>query len=200
MPKLLTAAVVSSVFFSLGLPSHAQRLPPPLEPPPLPSPSSVPPSVTTPSLAPGDFGADVAALQRALDRNGIDPGPIDGAYGPMTRSAVEQFQQIYDLPVTGVAGPSTLDILGINPTEAIEVVVVDDDGDVQSDDTPYIAAVIESTSKLGQVRNSFDNAVVDYVRQGEFINIGRYSSHSDAMSRVREARSLGFDARILYRR
>lgn len=199
MPKLLTAALVGSVFLYLGLPSNAQRLPPPLEPPPLPSPSSIPSSVTSPSLGPGDFGANVAELQRALDRNGIDPGPIDGDYGPMTRAAVEEFQQLYDLPVTGVAGPDTLDILGLN-TDSVEVVVVDDGGEVQDDDTPYVAAVIESTNKLGEVRRSFDNAVVDYVRQGSFINIGRYSSHSDAVSRVREARRLGFDARILYQR
>ncbi len=202
MPKLLTAAVVGGVFLFLGLPSNAQRLPPPLEPPPLPSPSSIPSSVTTPSLGPGDFGADVAALQRALDRNGIDPGPIDGDYGPMTRAAVEEFQQLYDLPVTGVAGPDTLDILGLNTdsVEVVEVVVVDDGGEVQADDTPYVAAVIESTSKLGEVRRSFGNAVVDYARQGEFINIGRYDSYSDAVSRVREARRLGFEARILYQR
>ena len=198
MPKLLTAAVVSGIFLLLGLPSHAQPLPPPLEPPPLPSPSSVPPSVTTPSLGLGDSGSDVAALQDALDRNGFDPGPIDGSYGPMTQSAVEEFQQVYGLPVTGLAGPQTLDILGLN-TQTVEV-VVDSDGDAVEDDMPYIAAVIESRSKLGQVQRSLGSAVIDYVRQGEFINIGQYGSRSDAAARVREARQAGFDARILYRR
>lgn len=198
MPKLLTAAIVSGIFLLLGLPIHAQRLPPPLEPPPLPSPSSIPSSVTTPSLGPGDSGRNVAALQQALERNGFDPGPIDGAYGPMTRAAVEQFQQQYDLPVTGLAGPQTLDILGLN-TETVAVEVVGSDSD-EDEDTPYVAAVIESTRKLGQVQRSFGNAVIDYARQGEFINIGRYSSRSDAAARVREARRAGFDARILYQR
>ena len=198
MPKLLTAAVVSGVFLLLGLPSNAQRLSPPLEPPPLPSPSSVPPSATTPSLGPGDSGSEVVALQQALNRNGLDPGPIDGEYGPLTRAAVEQFQQWYDLPVTGVAGPQTLDILGLNPN-TVDVVVVGEEPQGERG-TPYVAAVIESSNKLGQVRQSFGNATVDYVRQGEFINIGRYERHSEAVARVREARRLGFDARILYQR
>ena len=200
MLKLLTAAAVSGVFLLLGLPSNAQRLSPPLEPPPLPSPSRIPPSVTTPSLGPGASGSEVFALQQALERNGFNPGPIDGEYGPQTSAAVEQFQSVYDLPVTGVAGPQTLDILGLN-TDSVDVVVVGEDEEVQGEmDTPYVAAVIESTNKLGQIRQSFGNATVDYVRQGEFINIGRYERRSQAAERVREARRLGFDARILYRR
>lgn len=200
MPKLLTAAVVSGIFIFLGLPSNAQRLPPPLEPPPLPNPSSVPSSAVRPSLSLGDSGSDVAALQSALDRNGFDPGPIDGAYGPMTQSAVAEFQRIYDLSVTGIAGPQTLDILGLNPNSVDVDVVGDTDSNDQDDDTPYVAAITESRSELGQIRRSFGNAVVDYARQGEFINIGRYNRRSEAAARVRQARQLGFDARILYQR
>ncbi|MDV3352658.1 peptidoglycan-binding domain-containing protein [Leptothoe sp. ISB3NOV94-8A] len=202
MPKLLTAVVVSSIFLLLGSSGNAQqRLPPPPGPPPLPSPSGVPRSVTTPSLGPGDSGEAVAALQQALNRNGIETGPVDGAYGPMTQAAVAEFQQLYDLPVTGVAGPQTLDILGLNPN-TVDVVVEDgrNGGNEQGDDTPYVAAVIESRRKLGQVQQSFGNATIDYVRQGEFINIGRYGSHADAVARVREARRLGFEARVLYQR
>ncbi|NEQ55203.1 MAG: peptidoglycan-binding protein, partial [Leptolyngbya sp. SIO3F4] len=100
---------MGSILTSFGLSSSAQTPLPSPPPPPLPSPSgfSGPPG-TGRSLAPGDSGSDVIALQRALDRNGIDPGPIDGDYGPMTSEAVRQFQQWYDLPVTGVAGPETL--------------------------------------------------------------------------------------------
>jgi len=31
----------------------------------------------------------------------------DGMYGPLTKAAVEKFQGIWDLPVTGVVGPET---------------------------------------------------------------------------------------------
>ncbi|MGD1855257.1 MAG: peptidoglycan-binding protein [Leptolyngbyaceae cyanobacterium] len=195
MPRLLTTAIVSGVFLALGLPSHAQqRLPPPFEPPPLPSPSGFTGDPSTGrSLGPGDVGSDVEALQLALDRNGINPGPIDGDYGPMTSAAVRQFQQWYDLPVTGIAGPETLDILGIEEaTTSIEIAV--------DDNRPYVAAITESTRNLGQVQRSFGNATVDSSRQGDFINIGSYSTRSAAAERVREARRLGFDARTLYQR
>ncbi len=203
MSKLLTAAVVGGICLLLGLPSKAQeRLSPPSVPPP-PSPSSIPRSVVRPSLGLGDSGSDVAALQQALDRNGLDPGPIDGAYGPMTQAAVAQFQQWYDLPVTGIAGPQTLDVLGINVNTAVNtgdrVVAIDVANDLE-DDFPYVAAVIESSDDLVDVRRSFGNAMVDRARQGEFINIGRFDRRSDALRRVRAARRLGFDARILYQR
>ncbi|MBT9315630.1 peptidoglycan-binding domain-containing protein [Leptothoe spongobia] len=199
MSKLLTAAVVGSILALVGLSSHAQTLLPP-PPPPLPSPSGFAgPPGTGRSLVPGDSGIDVEALQLALDRNGFNPGPIDGAYGPMTSNAVSQFQQVYDLPVTGVAGPATLDILGIEEaTNDIEVVVNDRDFTLD-DDRPYVAAITGSTRKLGQVQRSLGGATLDSARQGNFINIGSYSSRSAAAERVREARRLGFDARTLYR-
>lgn len=196
MSKLLTAAVVGSILALVGLSSSAQtnNLLPAPPPPPLPSPSGFagPPGTGT-YLRPGDSGSDVEALQLALDRNGINPGPIDGDYGPMTSDAVSQFQQWYDLPVTGIAGPETLDILGI------EEVANNVDFDLNDDDRPYVAAITGSTRKLGQVQRSFRNAELDSARQGDFINIGSYGSRSDAAERVREARRLGFDARTLYK-
>ena len=201
MPKLLTAAVVGGILMLWGAASHAQSdlLPAP-PPPPLPSPSGFTgPTSAGRSLGPGDVGSDVQALQLALDRNGINPGPIDGDYGPMTSAAVREFQQWYDLPVTGVAGPETLDVLGVVPAGVNDVnygVAVGND----NDDFPYVAAVTESLDNLGQVQRSFGNAAIDSARQGKFINIGRYSTRSAAAERVREARRLGFDARTLYQR
>lgn len=40
-------------------------------------------------------------LQRALDRAGYDPGPLDGVMGPSTRRALESFQRDQNLTVTG---------------------------------------------------------------------------------------------------
>ena len=54
----------------------------------------------------------VRELQRSLRSQGLKPGPIDGRYGPQTRSAVERFQQGHGLAVDGVAGPRTERRLG----------------------------------------------------------------------------------------
>ena len=58
-------------------------------------------------------GADVVALQMALDKAGIDPGPVDGEYGPMTDAAVISFQVIEGLEVDGIVGPATAKALGL---------------------------------------------------------------------------------------
>lgn len=211
MPRRLIVTVASSVLVLVGLPAQAQ-LPPPFESPSLPSPSGFSGSGGR-SLRPGDFGGDVEALQLALLRNGLSPGPIDGEYGPLTQDAVREFQRTYDLPITGIAGPQTLDILGLNTglttnVARVNVPSVPNNGvaannrriDGNNLDLPYIAAITESTRKLPQVQRVFGNAAIDSARQGRFINIGRYSSRSAAADRVREARRLGFDARILYQR
>ena len=111
----------------------------------------------------------------------------------MTSAAVSQFQSVYDLPVTGIAGPDTLDVLGVSEVSNNSDFAV-------GDELPYVAAITESSRNLVQVQRAFGNARLDQARQGEFINIGRYSSRSAAAERVREARRLGFDARTLYQR
>ena len=53
-------------------------------------------------------GSDaVRTLQRRLRRLGLEPGPIDGLYGPLTQGAVERFQQRHGLAVDGVVGRQT---------------------------------------------------------------------------------------------
>ena len=119
----------------------------------------------------------------------------------MTRIAVQEFQQWYDLPVTGVAGPETLDILGVVPAGRNDINYASlGSDDFSNDNFPYVAAVTESLDHLGQVQRSFGNASIGSTRQGRFINIGSYSTRSAAAERVREARRLGFDARTLYQR
>ncbi len=54
----------------------------------------------------------VAALQVALFERGLYPGPIDGASGPRTTSAVRTLQKRARIGVDGVAGPRTRAVLG----------------------------------------------------------------------------------------
>ena len=60
----------------------------------------------------------VRSLQRRLAAAGNSPGPIDGRYGVLTESAVRQFQRAHGLPLTGIAGPSTLALLA-NPEPSV---------------------------------------------------------------------------------
>jgi peptidoglycan hydrolase-like protein with peptidoglycan-binding domain len=56
----------------------------------------------------GSQGDEVKELQRALLRKGINPGPIDGVFGPKTEDAVKRFQERNGLDADGIAGPKTM--------------------------------------------------------------------------------------------
>ncbi len=62
------------------------------------------------SLGPGARGADVAALQTALEQKGfltIPPGVTKGFFGVLTSAALAKYQVTVDLPPVGVFGPLT---------------------------------------------------------------------------------------------
>jgi len=59
----------------------------------------------------GDRGWDVAAMQYILARRGYPPGAIDAVFGPMTDTALRNFQRAYGLASDGLAGPSTISAL-----------------------------------------------------------------------------------------
>jgi peptidoglycan hydrolase-like protein with peptidoglycan-binding domain len=54
----------------------------------------------------------VRKVQQALQKKGINPGPIDGVYGPMTKEAVRSFQDRYGIKATGDVNNQTLFALG----------------------------------------------------------------------------------------
>jgi peptidoglycan hydrolase-like protein with peptidoglycan-binding domain len=59
----------------------------------------------------------VKELQRELHRNGLEPGMVDGRYGPQTTQAVKRFQEAHNLAPDGIADPETLSqIRQTNPT------------------------------------------------------------------------------------
>lgn len=66
------------------------------------------PSAPATQLKPGDTGASVKLLQRALAHLGFTPGKVDGQYGPSTEKAVASFQRANGLTPDGVMGPKTL--------------------------------------------------------------------------------------------
>jgi len=87
----------------------------------LQTPTTTPTSPTRPTrhvltapattLKPGDQGAQVKLLQRALAHLGYRAGAADGDYGPSTQSALTQFQKASGLAADGVLGTKTLQAL-----------------------------------------------------------------------------------------
>ena len=57
-------------------------------------------------------GPEVEQLQNQLKAAGFDPGPVDGRFGPRTRTAVVAFQQSKGITVDGIVGPQTRAALG----------------------------------------------------------------------------------------
>lgn len=60
-----------------------------------------------PTLRKGAKGAYAMLVQRLMAAAGIDPGPIDGDFGPKTERAVMEYQKRYKLKVDGVVGRNT---------------------------------------------------------------------------------------------
>jgi peptidoglycan hydrolase-like protein with peptidoglycan-binding domain len=60
-----------------------------------------------PHLRRGSDGAWVSHLQSLLQAEGVDPGPIDGDFGPRTEAAVRAYQEANGLRVDGIVGPET---------------------------------------------------------------------------------------------
>lgn len=71
-------------------------------------------SVTRPYLR----GEDVRTVQQALRSKGIDPGPIDGIYGPMTSRAVGVLQTREGITVNGVVDEEVYRRLGVRCPQA----------------------------------------------------------------------------------
>lgn len=53
-----------------------------------------------------DPARTIRGIQQRLLNLGIDPGPIDGIYGPLTARGIRSFQDLEDLEVTGRPNPA----------------------------------------------------------------------------------------------
>jgi peptidoglycan hydrolase-like protein with peptidoglycan-binding domain len=67
---------------------------------------------TPPTISEGATGPTVRWLQYLLVRRTLSDDQIDGIFGPVTKAAVEQFQQDDGLVVDGIVGPATWGALG----------------------------------------------------------------------------------------
>jgi peptidoglycan hydrolase-like protein with peptidoglycan-binding domain len=69
--------------------------------------------VPTPAtISQGATGPTVRWLQYLLVRRTLSDNQIDGSFGPVTKKAVEEFQQGDHLTVDGIVGPATWGKLG----------------------------------------------------------------------------------------
>ncbi|MBE0597255.1 MAG: peptidoglycan-binding protein [Desulfuromonadales bacterium] len=57
--------------------------------------------------------SQVRQIQQQLQAQGVDPGPIDGIWGPQTSQALEQFQQQEGIAASGQPDQETLQSLGV---------------------------------------------------------------------------------------
>ena len=55
----------------------------------------------------GSRGSSVISVQKELKAAGLNPGPIDGDFGPKTRAAVMAYQRKHHLSIDGVVGSKT---------------------------------------------------------------------------------------------
>ncbi len=132
-------------------------------------------------LREGASGEYVVVLQTMLNRIGQNyPAipritPVDGIFGPQTRSAVEAFQRIFGLAVDGVVGSATwykLVLLYVGVTRLAELVsqgqtfeeVQGPSGDTTlrlGDRRPAVASLQYFITVLGEVLYNFPTLTID---------------------------------------
>ena len=71
----------------------------------------------------GSNGPQVVRLQKKLQKAGFNPGDTDGDFGPATQAAILAYQKSEGLLADGVAGPRTLESLGLTKDDSLPSVV-----------------------------------------------------------------------------
>ncbi len=140
--RWMTAAAIAGVVAVLPMTASAQEAPPP--------------PVATP-CAIGAWlengirdSADVQCLQTVLTAKGIDTGPIDGWFGPVTEGAVRTFQASAGIVTDGEVGPETAGALGADMVSAYTGVAEDP----SPDPPPQPARRSNSNSNSNRSSNS----------------------------------------------
>jgi peptidoglycan hydrolase-like protein with peptidoglycan-binding domain/DNA invertase Pin-like site-specific DNA recombinase len=87
----------------------------------------------------------VREVQRTLHRQGWQPGPVDGFYGPRTKAAVIRFQAAARVGVDGIVGPQTRRALTHAQTEPLRRGA----GFAQPDGSPRVRSLQVRLDKRG---------------------------------------------------
>lgn len=90
---------------NVGQPARSAQQAQPAQPQASAAQGATTPTATDPQL--------VRKVQQELKAEGINPGPIDGIWGPKTSQAVQQFQQKRGLQASGQLDARTLSALGV---------------------------------------------------------------------------------------
>lgn len=98
----------------------------------------------------GSTGSEVRQIQTRLKNWGYYNGTVDGVYGSGTRSAVIYFQKKNGLSADGIAGPATLQAMGVSSSSGDGGA-----GGYSSNDVNLLAKVISAEARgepyVGQV-------------------------------------------------
>ena len=73
------------------------------------------PVAAAPPPAPVNDAAEMQDIQGRLRQLGFYRGPVDGVWGRSTQAAIERFQSVRGLDVTGQPTPATVAALGLGP-------------------------------------------------------------------------------------
>lgn len=105
--RVTLLALAAIAFWALAKPASGMTLPPVPDHAPVPTPLVMAQAVET--MPEQMRTATIRAIQETLNEKGFKAGPVDGAMGPRTRSAIRDYQRKAGLPVDGVASKDVLD-------------------------------------------------------------------------------------------
>ena len=85
----------------------------------------------------GSNGPQVVKLQKKLQKAGFNPGDTDGDFGPATQAAILAYQKSEGMLADGVAGPRTLEALGLTKDDSLPSVIPDVTSRIVSEMFPF---------------------------------------------------------------
>ena len=123
----------------------------------------------------GSRGEEVKQIQTKLKRWGYYNGSVDGVYGSKTLEAVKYFQRKNGLTADGIAGPATLNAMGIASSGSSSNSSSSNNGNVdllarliygESRGEPYTGQVAVGAVVMNRVKSSsFPNTIAGVIYQ-----------------------------------